>query len=539
MTILRQIALSKRLAILIALFSAGFLIYGFWSFKSLNELKVSGPVYQKIVQGKDLVADVLPPPEYILESYLVVFQIMATEDHDEQEKLIAHLQDLKKDYDTRHEFWSKEGLDSDIADALLNKAHAPAQAFYQVALNDFVPAAQRQDKEGMTTAMYKMKASYATHLSQINNLVDITNKRADEVESNSKSRIARDSIVLMTILCGSLAMGIGGAVIISRSITQPLGNALEIAKIVASGDFTSNVDTTYTDETGQLLQALDQMNANLSTTIDHVRGSTSIISTASEEIARGNLDLSSRTEEQASALEETASAMEQLTATVKQNADNARQANQLAASASTIAMNGGQVVTNVVSTMGSIKDSSQKIVDIIGVIDSIAFQTNILALNAAVEAARAGEQGRGFAVVAAEVRNLAHRSAGAAKEIKALIEDSVDKVNTGSTLVDQAGETMNNIVSSVKQVLDIMSEIAAASQEQSTGIEEVNRAISQMDEVTQQNAALVEEAAAAATSMQEQATNLMKEVGAFKLLPTTGNFIAARAPQRALPKLIS
>ena len=538
MNVLRQIALSKRLAILIALFSAGFLIYGVWSFKTLNELKVSGPVYQKIVQGKDLVADVLPPPEYILESYLVVFQIMATDDNAEQEKLIAHLRDLKKDYDTRHEFWGKEGLDSDIADALLNKAHAPAQEFYQVALNDFVPAAQKQDKDAMATAMQKMKASYATHLNQINNLVEITNKRADEVENESKSRIARDSVVLIIILCSSLAIGISGAVLISRSITKPLSDAVEIAQIVASGDFTSDMDTSCTDETGQLLQALHQMNTNLSATIEQVRGSTSIISTASEEIARGNLDLSSRTEEQASALEETASAMEQLTATVKQNADNARQANQLAASASTIAMNGGQVVTNVVSTMGSIKDSSQKIVDIIGVIDSIAFQTNILALNAAVEAARAGEQGRGFAVVAAEVRNLAHRSAGAAKEIKALIEDSVDKVNTGSTLVDQAGETMNNIVSSVKQVLDIMSEIAAASQEQSTGIEEVNRAISQMDEVTQQNAALVEEAAAAAASMQEQATNLMKEVSAFKLLPTTGNFIAARAPQRALPKLI-
>ncbi|HEY8606887.1 MAG TPA: methyl-accepting chemotaxis protein, partial [Noviherbaspirillum sp.] len=241
------------------------------------------------------------------------------------------------------------------------------------------------------------------------------------------------------------------------------------------------------------------------------------IGVASREIASGNADLSSRTESQASSLEETASSMEELTSTVKQNAENARQANQLVVSASDVALRGGEVVGQVVQTMASIKDSSRKIVDIIGVIDGIAFQTNILALNAAVEAARAGEQGRGFAVVAAEVRSLAQRSAGAAKEIKSLIGDSVEKVDAGSNLVDVAGKTMGEIVTSVKHVADIMNEISAASQEQSSGIEEVNRAIAQMDEMTQQNAALVEQAAAAADSMQTQAAALAQAVAVFRV----------------------
>ena len=532
MTLLRRLKLSKRLAVLIALFSAGFLIYGVWSFKTLNELKVGGPVYQKIVQGKDLVADVLPPPEYILESYLAVFQIMATDDKGEQEKLIAHFKDLKNDYDTRHDFWVKESLDSDIADALLNKANEPALAFYKTALSEFIPAAQKQDKDAMAASMQKMKVSYATHLAAINQLVNITNKRFDEFEAESKSRITTASILLLGILIISLGTGIVGAVLIARSIIHPLNDAVKIAKIVASGDLTSKIVNSFTDEPGQLLQALSEMNTSLAMTVQKVRGSTEIIATASEEIATGNLDLSSRTEEQASSLQETASAMEQLTSTVKQNADNARQANQLAVSASDVAVNGGLLVKNVVATMGSIKDSSRKIVDIIGVIDGIAFQTNILALNAAVEAARAGEQGRGFAVVAAEVRNLAHRSAGAAKEIKILIEDSVEKVNTGSELVDQAGATMDNIVASVKHVLDIMSEIAAASQEQSTGIEEINHAVTKMDEVTQQNAALVEQAAAAAASMQEQAAHLMHEVSVFKLLPAAIQLTTFKTPRR-------
>ncbi|MFB9240187.1 methyl-accepting chemotaxis protein [Massilia antarctica] len=304
---------------------------------------------------------------------------------------------------------------------------------------------------------------------------------------------------------------------ITRSITGPIGRAVRLAKTVAAGDLTSDIAPGSGDETGQLMQALSAMNGSLQHIVGQVRSGTDAIATAADQIAAGNLDLSARTEQQAGSLEQTASSMEQLTSTVKQNADNARQANQLAISASHVAQQGGAVVAQVVDTMGSINASSRKIVDIIGVIESIAFQTNILALNAAVEAARAGEQGRGFAVVASEVRNLAQRAAAAAKEIKTLIGDSVDKVAQGSELVDRAGTTMRAIVTSIGSVTDIMGEITAASVEQTAGIEQINRAIAQMDQVTQQNAALVEEAAAAAGALQDQAESLACVVSVFKL----------------------
>ena len=305
--------------------------------------------------------------------------------------------------------------------------------------------------------------------------------------------------------------------VVRRFVVFPLDEAVGVANRIAEGDLSVRIESHSRDETGQLLQALKDMNENLGVIVNVVRNSTDMITTASKEIAAGNNDLSQRTEEQASSLEETASSMEELTSTVKQNAENAKHANQLAANASDIAVKGGQAVSEVVQTMASISASSRKITDIISVIEGISFQTNILALNAAVEAARAGEQGRGFAVVAAEVRNLAQRSAAAAKEIKTLIADSVGKVDAGSRQVDQAGATMSEIVIAVKRVTDIMAEIAAASEEQSAGIEEVNQAIVQMDNVTQQNAALVEEAAAAAEAMQEQAVTLMEAVSAFKL----------------------
>ena len=305
--------------------------------------------------------------------------------------------------------------------------------------------------------------------------------------------------------------------LVARKIKEALDKAISASEQIAAGDLTVKIEIDSQDETGQLLGSLKEMNEGLARIVGEVRTGADSIATATEQISAGNADLSQRTEEQASALEETASSMEELTSTVKQNADNAQQANQLAISASGVAVKGGDVINKVVRTMESITDSSRKISDIIGVIDGIAFQTNILALNAAVEAARAGEQGRGFAVVAAEVRSLAQRSAAAAKEIKTLIEDSVSKVQDGSRLVEEAGHTTQEIVTSIKRVTDIMAEISAASLEQSSGIEQVNTAITQMDDMTQQNAALVEQAAAAAESLEEQAQQMVLAVSRFKL----------------------
>ena len=334
-------------------------------------------------------------------------------------------------------------------------------------------------------------------------------------EAHATERSTRTMMILLALVSMALAALI--AWWNTRSITRPLARALDVANTVAAGDLTSRIEVTTRDETGMLLQALKTMNENLVRTVTTVRTGTDTIGTAAAEVAAGSLDLSSRTEQQASSLEETASSMEELTSTVKQNADNARQANTLAEAASNVAERGGRVIGEVVGTMEQINTSAGKIADIIGVIDGIAFQTNILALNAAVEAARAGEQGRGFAVVATEVRNLAQRSAAAAKEIKALIGDSTQAVEAGSKLVTEAGATMIEIVESVRRVTDIMSEITAASSEQTAGIEQINEAVAQMDQVTQQNAALVEEAAAASASMQEQAAKLAEAVSVFRV----------------------
>ncbi|MGE8640372.1 MAG: methyl-accepting chemotaxis protein [Achromobacter sp.] len=351
----------------------------------------------------------------------------------------------------------------------------------------------------------------------VNAVLEFLDKRTDElvVQAEVDHNISRT--VTIALLAIALVLALGCWVFINRTVLRPLHQAGDHFDKIAGGDFTGRIEVRSTNEIGQLFGAIKRMQESLTRTVAMVRRGVDEINVGSREISAGNTDLSSRTEQQAASLEETAASMEQLASTVKQNADNARQANQLAASASDVAERGGSAVAEVVNTMQGISASSRKISEIVSVIDGIAFQTNILALNAAVEAARAGEQGKGFAVVAGEVRSLAQRSAQAAKEIKGLIEDSVTKVGAGSQQVERAGATMQEIVASVKRVTDIMGEISAASEEQSSGIDQVNRAVSQMDEVTQQNAALVEEAAAAAGSLQEQAQRLAEAVSVFKI----------------------
>ncbi|NGZ85684.1 HAMP domain-containing protein [Duganella sp. SAP-35] len=325
------------------------------------------------------------------------------------------------------------------------------------------------------------------------------------------------TVLMLTVAAGAIAAGLT----LSRSIIRPLTEAVAVAQAISQGDLSAEIQPRSRCELGDLMRALGDMNASLSRIVGDVRGGTDTIATASSQIEAGNADLSSRTEQQAGALEETAASMEQLTATVRQNADNARQARQLAIGASDVAQRGGAVVSQVVETMAAIQESGRRIGAIIGVIDGIAFQTNILALNAAVEAARAGDQGRGFAVVATEVRSLAQRSHDAAKQIKQLIEASSARVEQGGLLVVQAGSTMGEVVDSVRRVSDIVGEISHASQEQRAGIEQVNQAVAEMDRVTQQNAALVEQAAAAASAMRDEASVLARTVGIFRLAPAT------------------
>ena len=400
---------------------------------------------------------------------------------------------------------------------LLNEAEAARGRYVtsQGKFNELVDAGRKE--EAFAELQGHTVVELATVQDRVDRLSKLQERLVNEAGARAKAEAQFARMLLLGLGVGGLVIGLLLAVWITRSITAPLRQAVRVAQAVSEGDLRSQIEVHSRDEAGQLLAALQHMNTSLTDIVHEVRHSSDTIATATSQIAAGNLDLSSRTEEQAAALEETTASMHELAGTVKQNYDSGKHANELAESASQVAVRGGEVVGQVVHTMESINASSRKIADIIGVIDSIAFQTNILALNAAVEAARAGEQGRGFAVVAGEVRLLAGRSAEAAKEIKGLIEASVRNVSEGCTLVEKAGSTMDEIVVSVRRVSDIMGEISNASADQSHGIDQINEAMGQMDQVTQSNAALVEESAAAAQSLERQAHTLVQTVSVFRL----------------------
>ncbi len=484
----------------------------------------------EVFVGKDLVADILPPPMYLIELRLILSQaVEGTIDGPEAKKQFER---VVSEYAQRVEYWTKNppyGLEN----KLLGKQHEAAQKLIASARTQIIDPLQAGDVTAARANLAQVHRLYLEHRAGVDDTVAAGTQFVEASMAGFDATHALSVKIAIGVTVVALALVLAFYQLVLRSIQGPVERCSRLARQIADGDLLPRDESVHKrdDSIGELEKTLSDMRSNLASIVGGVRSSADSVAIASAQIAQGNNDLSSRTEQQASALEETAASMEELGSTVRQNADNARQANQLAQSASMVAVQGGEVVAQVVDTMKGINDSSKKIADIISVIDGIAFQTNILALNAAVEAARAGEQGRGFAVVASEVRSLAGRSADAAKEIKSLIVASVERVEQGTTLVDKAGATMTEVVNNIRRVTDIMGEISVASTEQSQGVAQVGEAISQMDQVTQQNAALVEECAAAAESLKRQSQQLVQEVAVFKL--SVGESHADGAPSYA------
>jgi len=473
----------------------------------------------EVFVSKDVVADILPPPLYLIELRLVLSE--AVEGTLTPDAATKEFDRLVSEYDQRVAYWTKNppyGLEKQ----LLGEQHAAALKFIAAARIQILAHVQSGDLEGARHSLSEVNGLYLEHRTGVNKTVEAGNKFADVTMAAFDSTQAWSARIMLTVTAVAAALVLMCYRIVLTSITVPLEACTRLSRQMANGDLSSGRGAPPPhDSIGELARALSDMKSSLTLIVGSVRENADSVATASAQISSGNNDLASRTEEQASALQETAASMEELGATVRQNTNSAQQADHLAQSATAVAEKGSQVVSRVVDTMKGINDSSKKIADIIGVIDGIAFQTNILALNAAVEAARAGEQGRGFAVVASEVRSLASRSADAAKEIKSLIGTSVTRVEQGSTLVDQAGSTMSEVVNSIQQVSRIMGEISLASAQQSSGVAQIGDAIDQMDRATQQNSALVEESAAAAESLKVQAQQLVSAVAVFKLTEGT------------------
>lgn len=535
---IRNLRIRTKLSLLVVLFAIGLAAFGVFAYRTLAIVEVNGPYYQRIIQGKDLIADVLPPPEYIIESYFVVLRLLDESDPAEVEALVSRSHALRKEYEQRHEFWLNDLPEGVIKAAMVVDSYEPAARFYSIRDAEFLPAVLAGDRDkARAVASGPLREHFQEHRKAIDRVVEMATQRNAAEEKEAMAVIHRSTIGLVALGLTVLAVVVLLSLAIARAIARPLTATVEVLRDIAEGegDLTRQIEVSSADEIGELGRWFNVFIRKVHDIVAQVQLTAAGVAKAAQQVSAGAEQLASGAQEQASSLEETAASLEQMTGSVKQNADNAQQASQLAVSSRDIADRGGEVVTGAVTAMAEINESSKRIADIITAIDEIAFQTNLLALNAAVEAARAGEQGRGFAVVAAEVRNLAQRSAEAAKEIKGLIQDSVRKVDGGSELVNRSGQTLHEIVTAVKRVTDIVGEIAAASQEQSTGIEQVNQAVSQMDQVTQATAAQTEELSSTAQSMATQARHLQSLVGRFRVLHGVGEHLpqVADAPLHA------
>ncbi len=535
---MKNLKISVRLYMLIAAMSAIMLVLGLYGLRGLDQTNAGlKTVYEDRTVPMGMLADV---QALLLENRLALMSVVANATPEELQRDLDEIEKNKGEIDRLWKAYS--ATKATLEEEKVAKQMALDLAKFRTEGLGATAAALKAGNydEAKKLTFEKVRPLYEPVRKGITSLNDIQLAEAKLEYEAAQSRYRTARMVSWALILGGVAFAVLFGWVLIQGISRDLAQAMQATNAVERGDLTFPIRADSTDEIGQLLHSLLGMQAGLVKVVTNVRSGSEGVATASAEIAQGNNDLSARTEQQASALEETAASMEELSATVKQNADSARQANQLAMNASTVAVRGGEVVGKVVETMKGINDASRKISDIISVIDGIAFQTNILALNAAVEAARAGEQGRGFAVVASEVRSLAGRSAEAAKEIKMLINTSVERVEQGTALVDQAGTTMTEVVSSIRRVTDLMGEISAASNEQAAGVSQVGEAVVQMDQVTQQNAALVEQMAAAASSLQNQASDLVQVVAVFKLgaAEYAGSVTARRAPvsSKAPPK---
>jgi methyl-accepting chemotaxis protein len=516
---LSQLKIRARFLLLVAAFVIGLTGYGVWSFRTLHEVKVTGPIYGEIVMDHELLAQAMPPNLYIIDAYLTVWRLAQTAASDETQRaqLLAVFAQQRQAYEKAHATWLIRTVDPTIAQPLLERAHQAALALFDRATKELPPALAADDREEVRRILSRLDGTFAVHREQVELAVQGLRGRTEAAEAHTVNLIRRDAQVQTAVLLGFLLLCGGLALVIAQSIVRPLRRAVELAQHIAAGDLRAKLLVMGRSEMTELMAALRDMQTSLVSVVARVRQGAEAVAGASAEIAMGNQDLSTRTEQQATALEETSASMRELGDAVHRNAQSAGLANAQAVQASDVARRGGDAVAQVVGSMREIQSSSDRIADIIGVIDGIAFQTNILALNAAVEAARAGESGCGFAVVAGEVRALARRSAEAAREIKTLIGTSVQRVEAGGRQADQAGLTMDEVVLTIGRATAIMGEISAASAEQAEGVAQVGLALGQIDQVTHQNAALVEQMAAAAAALRQQAQELVSVVVAFRL----------------------